>query len=340
MSRSLLEDEDSCDENQNTADLKNAKTRSVAPSEAGSNRGSKLDMQQKLPKASSANKGSNTSVDRPGSALSEQTHMRKLKKKIGRDASMATSEPADCQLDVPPHDHKISIQSLERIKNQTHRASTPLQPESEAADGYGSRMMSESAPTSTPSAALQPAGWRLTKIAQVLLSRYTIPGALLIAAQVAAIVAVLLVTDIITYNSVIQLTNVDSMLSHIGIYASVVNSYLTTHAQMVSEVAQGVMVQEFNPHLHHIAKIKAIVESDVVSYLPMKLNPSLHLLINHKNGFLQNWSLLDYSNKKCVLEGKLVEHCTYQVQNIAQDVMPCQSFPIEAIQYTGKLTAV
>ena len=51
--------------------------------------------------------------------------------------------------------------------------------------------------------------------------------------------------------------------------------------------------------------------------------------------YLQNWSMLDYSNKQCVLDGKLIEHCTYNPLQFDFNVMPCQSFPIEAIQYTG-----
>lgn len=46
--------------------------------------------------------------------------------------------------------------------------------------------------------------------------------------------------------------------------------------------------------------------------------------------------MLDYSNKQCVLDGKLIEHCTYNPLQFDFNVMPCQSFPIEAIQYTGK----
>ena len=45
--------------------------------------------------------------------------------------------------------------------------------------------------------------------------------------------------------------------------------------------------------------------------------------------------MLDYSNKQCVLDGKLIEHCTYNPLLFDFNVMPCQSFPIEAIQYTG-----
>lgn len=50
---------------------------------------------------------------------------------------------------------------------------------------------------------------------------------------------------------------------------------------------------------------------------------------------LQNWSLKDYNNKLCVLDGKLVEHCEFAPQTVDVNVLPCQSFPIEAVQYTG-----
>ena len=91
----------------------------------------------------------------------------------------------------------------------------------------------------------------------------------------------------------VQVTNIESMIAHIGMYASVVNSYLTTHAQAISQAAQQSMVQEFNLHLHHIAKVKAIFESDLVSdifycFISTKFHYSLKFLIQHCLSLLKN----------------------------------------------------
>jgi len=117
-----------------------------------------------------------------------------------------------------------------------------------------------------PSKSQSPGGWMSNRGARAVLSRYTIPAMLWLASQILAVIVVSVISELVTYDALIQLTNIDSMLSHIGMYASAVNAYLTVHAQQISKLAQDAMVEEYNIHLHHIAKVKAILENDLVSY--------------------------------------------------------------------------
>lgn len=218
----------------------------------------------------SVGNGSKPSVGRPNSAMSEPAFTYKKRRQLIKQQSLANSEP---QTENSANDRirtqKISIQSLEREKHG--RSKTSISPDGNTAVGSvhseGSPSTRQPAPSVEDNSEndLQPVGWQRWRISQLLLSRYAGPAVLLLAGQVLAVVVILLAADLITYNAMIQLTSIDSMISHIGVYASVVNSYLTTHAFALSQTSQNSLANEFNLHLHHIAKVKAIFESDMVS---------------------------------------------------------------------------
>ncbi|XP_067949400.1 uncharacterized protein [Watersipora subatra] len=237
------------------------------------------------------------SIGGPGSAFSESTTARgKRLYRSSKNTSRANSTTG----------------STQKLKSMRTRTSVGYDESEQTLTQTGSNRSATSEETTSSTNSLHPGGCAATRLARILLSKYTVPAILWLACQILATILISLLSEIVTYRSLVQATNIDSMISHVGMYTSVVNSYLTTHAQLVSRTAQETLVNEFNLHLHHIAKVKAILENDL------------------------NWSVLDYHNRQCVLDGKLVQHCPYDALDLDVNVMPCQSFPIEAVQYTDR----
>lgn len=227
------------------------KQRSQVPSETGES-AQVSDVEQ--PRVRGSEIGS---VGRPGSALSEAALARE--EKLYR-ASKNTSRAASTAGSVKFNNARTKSPSvLNEDAKPTNNISISSRP------SYQNNSIEEEAASSTPP--VHPGGCAATKIGRLLLSKYTIPAVLWLAFQVLAIILISLLADIVTYKSLIQVSNIDSMVSHIGMYTSVVNSYLTTHAQSVSQSAQETMLHEFNLHLHHIARVKAIFENDLVRHL-------------------------------------------------------------------------
>lgn len=222
-------------------------------------------------KFGSVGHGSELSVERPNSARSEPAFSRKNRRKFrNQRCSEPPTEGGSKANGIRMQ--KVSIQSLEKERRGTSVTSVPATeaPRPESTNSVfegpsGSQLPPPAAVENDSVADLHPLGWQNRTIFKILLSRYLIPAILLLVGQLFCAIVILLAADIITYNTMIQLTSVDSMISHIGMYASAVNSYLTTHAFALSQMAQDTMAGEFNLHLHHIAKVKAIFESDVVS---------------------------------------------------------------------------
>ena len=210
------------------------------------------DMEQ--PKVRGADTG------RPGSALSESTSARaERRNRTSRNTSRATSTAG-------------SIRKVSNWRNQT----PSVHDEPRRLPQYNSNLNSSEhisnveeteGDDSTIITLAHPGGCAFSKLGRLLLSEYAVPTILWLACQVIAVIVISLLADIVTYKSLVQVTNIDSMIAHIGMYTSVVNSYLVTHAQYLSQSAQETMIQEFNLHLHHIAKVKAIFENDLVSLI-------------------------------------------------------------------------
>lgn len=285
MSRSLLDDVEQVDENLNLQEAGNSKIlqkqRSRSQSETGTstyhsdlerqsrtrNLGSRAQSMQdsdaEAPRVSRKRRGDESETElsvargneralgsrctsratsRAGSVLSEKAERQGGEKNPSRVASVAGSTS-----------RKVKTPSVLSDKPGSS-VSANQQPHSVQSDEEQKDVTSQSRPSCTTN-----------KVCKVLLSKYVTPVILWLGSQVMAIIVISLLNELVTYNSMIQLTNIDSMISHIGMYTSVVNSYLTTHAHMISESAQDTLVDEFNLHLHHITKIKSLLESDLVS---------------------------------------------------------------------------
>ena len=256
---------------------------SHAPSEAGSVHHSDLE-QPRHTRGSEMGSvmgsvGRNSRLsDRPGSAMSEPVSGRSDRVKMrgnSKPASVAGSLRHNPMIERTRQQtpsiasNQSRAQSTEPPGSETRSIEPPPLPLRDLLEEHSYNSppgsASQAGSSSSKSSTLHPGGCAATRLGRLLLSEYTIPAIIWLTTQVLAIILISLLTELVTYNSMVQVTNIESMISHIGMYASVVNSYLTTHAQAVSQAAQQSMVQEFNLHLHHIAKVKAIFESDLVS---------------------------------------------------------------------------
>lgn len=283
MSRSLLDDAETMHQNKfsEAAVPSSVSYRhgSRAPSEAGSVQRSDHE-QPRHPRTSemgSVGRHSRLS-DRPPSAMSEPVSSRSDRMRMrgnSKPASVAGSLRHNPMLErtrqqTPSISSNPSrAQSTDPLGSETRSIEPPPLPSRallQERSSYDAPTTNAPESGSHTEKNTHPGGCAASRLGRLLLSEYTTPAIMWLTTQVLAIILISLLTELVTYNSMVQVTNIESMISHIGMYASVVNSYLTTHAQAISQAAQQSMVQEFNLHLHHIAKVKAIFETDLVSY--------------------------------------------------------------------------
>lgn len=256
-SRSLQTNPEKFDENLNFHEILGAKREtSRAQSEAASYV-SQSDLEQ--PSVRTGEVGSvGKASSRPGSAMSEPVSVRvERMQRMSRANSRAASVNSSVR-------HRPAHPNTPSVLNDGHRFIAASVGQSSTGENKSESMLEQDEASSEHSS-IHPGGCAAKKLGRLLLSKYTVLTILWIAVQVVAVILISLVTEIVNYNNMVQVTNIDSMISHIGMYASVVNSYLTTHAHLVSQMAQDTLVQEYNLHLHHIAKVKAILENDLVS---------------------------------------------------------------------------
>lgn len=298
MTRSLLAHAEHVDENHkfheapagmsnNQTSKQSSQNGSRVPSETGSIRHSDLEQPRNGKNSEKGSIGRNSRLSqRPGSAMSEPVSSRSDRTRPrgnSKPASVAGSlrrNPMSMRVRQQTPSASDSSKDDHSRTQSTEPPGSDMRTELYQMQSNGDRTVSSTngnthtvqpGSDNSEDKVLHPGGCAASRLGRLLLSEYTIPAIMWLTAQVLAIILISLLTEIVTYNSLVQVTNVDSMISHIGMYASVVNSYLTTHAQAVSKMAQDTMVQEFNQHLHHIAKVKAIFESDLVSFNPKSL---------------------------------------------------------------------